>query len=367
MRNGVLLAIAILASSAVALDGIPTLASRPDAKNTLYLDFDGHKMDKWGQYQDANATAFTMDDDPKTLSTQERSAIIDIWARVSEDYAPFQLNVTTIEPPAEQDDVARIVIGGNGKSWYGYRDRNNYWHAYQSGGVAYEKAFKLKKWPSVGWVFMDHLAVHAKRGEGWWAKAMAEAASHEAGHLFGLAHTPANGRTYDSGTKAAAPIMGASYYSLRTRWNRAINDENKDQDAIAVLADTLGLVDDDHGDTIERATAIVGTGGIEVNGIIGTHKDVDTFKFASMAGGQLSIKVEGLHRGGNLDPLVELRDSKGDVLQKAAAGETLSRTLDGGLYYLSVRGTAGYGDLGWYTLTGEVPCVTLDVYTVLRP
>ena len=37
-----------------------------------------------------------------------------VWETVAEDYAPFNVNVTTVEPPSFADGVAvRVVIAGN--------------------------------------------------------------------------------------------------------------------------------------------------------------------------------------------------------------------------------------------------------------
>jgi hypothetical protein len=48
------------------------------------------------------------------------AATVAIWRAVSEDWAPLDVDVTTIQPPAGFDArfVSRVCIGGNG-AWYG--------------------------------------------------------------------------------------------------------------------------------------------------------------------------------------------------------------------------------------------------------
>jgi hypothetical protein len=48
------------------------------------------------------------------------AAAVGIWRAVSEDFAPFDVDVTTIPPGngTGQRSVQRVCIGGNG-SWYG--------------------------------------------------------------------------------------------------------------------------------------------------------------------------------------------------------------------------------------------------------
>ena len=60
---------------------------------------------------DGNATSF---------SAAEISSISEIWARVAEDFAPFNINVTTVEPPSFANGAAvRVAIGGNYSDWFG--------------------------------------------------------------------------------------------------------------------------------------------------------------------------------------------------------------------------------------------------------
>jgi hypothetical protein len=103
-----------------------TLSSRPGSKRTIFLDFDGTSMSGTQWITDfpfgrTDATGYSLDTLP-TFSDLERNNIRSIWLRVAEDYAPFDVNVTTEDPgqPAitredAKDDVygTRALITGD--------------------------------------------------------------------------------------------------------------------------------------------------------------------------------------------------------------------------------------------------------------
>jgi hypothetical protein len=88
--------------------GIPPLSSLPGAPANLYLDFDGD-IDPIGVLR----PPFDFDHSPG-LSAGERAVIREAWARVAEQFSPFNLNVTTVDPGV--DDIAgrtlHVDIGG---------------------------------------------------------------------------------------------------------------------------------------------------------------------------------------------------------------------------------------------------------------
>ena len=198
----------LLATSASSL-AVPQLSSRPGAAATLYLDFNGHVQPSWGSHDNVVTPAYDTDGNKASFSAAEIAAIREIWARVAEDYAPFKINVTTVAPPSFADRVAaRVAIGGSYSDWYGA----------SAGGVAYVGGFAGGA-SNVAYVFSSTLG-------GGNPRYVAEAASHEAGHLFGLEHhaTWSSGRLvteYDAGSAVLAPIMGVGYYAGRTTWANA--------------------------------------------------------------------------------------------------------------------------------------------------
>src|SRR5436190_3219445 len=98
---------------------IPALSSLPGAPHTLYLDFDGHFQSAWNRtdvgqhYTNVSAGAFNIDN-KAGLSDAEASAIRKIWETAADDYAPFNINVTTVAPSSFANGVAlRVVMAGD--------------------------------------------------------------------------------------------------------------------------------------------------------------------------------------------------------------------------------------------------------------
>jgi hypothetical protein len=106
------------------MTAVPAFSDLPGAQATLYLDFDGH----FGPSGAISATMFprcTTSRPPKfsidadeDLSTEELLTIEQIRQCVAEDYAPFDINVSTVEP-AEfgQGKGMRIAIDGSDDDW----------------------------------------------------------------------------------------------------------------------------------------------------------------------------------------------------------------------------------------------------------
>ena len=331
---------------------LPLLTSRPGATAKLFLDFNGHFEASWGTWTNVNTPAYDTDGNAAAFSTAEQNSIAEIWQRVAEDYAPFNIDVTTIAPGSLANGVvAHIAIGGNWSDWFGA----------SAGGVAYIGGF-YNMAPNVGYVFEDALA----NGQ---AKFTAEAASHEAGHLFGLSHQAKwDGNTlvesYHSGTGDWAPIMGVGYYVTRSTWHNGATSAGPAalQDDLAILsgaANGFGYVADDHGSTLATASSLPITGNSAlVTGLIGRSNDLDYFSFTTGAGTvQFTLTVDSF--GPNLDSVLELRNSTGTLLATAAPGASygasFSYAVGAGTFYLVARGMGDYGDMGRYTITGTVP------------
>jgi hypothetical protein len=66
---------------------VPQLSSLPSAQATIFLDFDGHYVTStiWNGGNPINCAPSGMSDDQ----------ITEIFNRVSEDYRPFNVNITT--------------------------------------------------------------------------------------------------------------------------------------------------------------------------------------------------------------------------------------------------------------------------------
>jgi hypothetical protein len=356
--NSSALASAQIPSSAAAVQNssplnVPSHHSNPSATARLFLDFDGHFEAKWGDSKNVNTPAFDQDGNSASFSSEELAAIDEIWARVAEDFAPFNLDVTTVDPGSYKHGVVAVIaIGGDYSDWYGEN----------AGGVAHVAGFSDDYLASnVGYVFSRTLSNVPKY--------IADAASHEAGHLFGLNHQSVwmNGTLldeYNSGNSDWAPLMGTSYDSVRSTWyNGTPNTSSKvKQDDMAIIAgkeNGFGYRPDDYGSKIATAAQLPVTGtAVNVSGIIGRNDDRDVWKFTTPTA-LVSFQLTDALVGRNLDGELELWDSSGSVIASSYPwSPSVSATLAPGTYYLVARGAGDYGDVGQYTITGALVPVT---------
>lgn len=360
MRRIRFLGVCVVLFAAVCQAQPPQLDSRPGAKHTLLLDFDGHAEATWGQYQNIRSQKFDIDNDYQAFSPTEQVMISEIWERVSEDYIPFDINVTTVDRGGEQ---ARIVIGGSTRDWYS---------GYQASGVAQLGGYFKPGWNKVGFVFSDMLYSFTGFGHYAWTKTIAESASHEAGHLFGLSHFPkrdAHGRfvsTYDRGDDARreAPIMGIGHYAAKTRWARATNDAGNVQDDLDLLETALGYAADDFADDAAGALPVLQVHNqFAIRGVLGKPGDVDRFHFRTR-GGRVSLAITVQEKGSNLAAQLSLVNAQDEVVASTTTDKhapPLVAELEPGVYYLLVDDPSGtYGNLGQYTIQGQVPSDNLQ-------
>ncbi|MHC4404509.1 MAG: golvesin C-terminal-like domain-containing protein, partial [Planctomycetota bacterium] len=338
-------------SGLLPLSAIPLLDSLPGADASLYLDFDGHFDAQWGGYSNVTTPAFDQDGDPNTFSDGELATITRIWEYVAEDYAPFHLNVTTVEPGSfANGDALRVAIGGSGG-----------WTGGTYGGVAYVNSFTNSITNTV-YVFENNLA----NGN---ARYTAEASSHEAGHGFGLRHQSlydANGSKvqeyYVGPGDGRAPIMGESNYATRGIWwygtSTSASTYQDDMALLARSANGFGYRADDHGDTAGTATPLAALDGqLSGQGLISTTDDLDVFSFQT-GSGQIIVSVDVPAYVNNLDARLELRDASGNLVAEAAPtgsfGASITTTVGQGSYQLVAASNGGYGDVGQYTVSGTI-------------
>jgi hypothetical protein len=190
---------------------IPALNSLPGAPAEIYLNFGGDSVSSFLGYRNISIPAFDTDGDGAPLSQSEVDSITGIWQIVAENYAPYNINVTTVDPrtlSGYKGGVSQIDIGGNG-SWTG----GTYGGYSQVGGFGGSSASN----PVRGFVFPDNLA----DGAVWYT---GEATSHESGHTMGLVHQSTYSGTAETAEYSTgpgdntAPIMGDSYYVARGMW-----------------------------------------------------------------------------------------------------------------------------------------------------
>jgi hypothetical protein len=346
--------------------------SKKGADKIIYLDFNGHTVvnSSWGS--NIVAGPYDIDGNSEVFSAIELSNIKEIWQRVSEDYASFNVDVTTEEPTL---DLLQKTSQLDTK--YGMRALITNWNSKlcaSCGGIAYINKFShwsvsKPEYYSPAWIFTDHL------GNGF-PKAVGECISHEVGHTLGLNHdgqlaTPTTASVeYYAGhgddITGWAPIMGNSYRKPLTQWSKGeyLNANNK-QDDLAVINVHLPFKGDVVGNTIATAKAIkVVNGKILQSGNIDTATDKDVFLLDSLTSISVTLSITPHILNPSIDIKATLFDSLGNVvLAKNGANElkvVFSPKMGIGKYFLQIQsvgkgnplelGYTNYAGIGTYTI-----------------
>jgi len=364
--------------------------SRPGAPNVLFINFSGESVSStaWNieiSRDKIPAVAFSSDSDLATFSDAEQGAIRRIWQRVAEDYASFNIDVTTERPASFTSRTAMAVVTRT-------TDANGEPNPYSSAaGVAYVNVFGMTQYAVFrpAWIYGDNVAYNDAY--------IAEAVSHEIGHNMGLSHDGKTDGTeyyggHGSGEISWGPLMGTGYGRNVTQWSK---DEyylaNNTQDDLATIAGKLSYRADDHGGTHGTATALSISGGTNIlattpetdpdnthtanKGVLERSTDVDVFSFVT-GSGPVSLTVAPWiapagTRGGNLDVWADLYDESGRLLLSDQPPlETAARlrtNLLEGRYFLHVRssgagdplkfpptGYTAYGSIGQYFISGSI-------------
>ncbi len=336
-------------------NSIPVLNSKPNADKTIYLDFDGHTdttlwADNFNGGFPLVRPPFDLDGNPSSFSANEQAIIFETWQRMAEDYAPFDVNVSTVEPPVLGFGQAQRVVFDPDYSWFS-----------PAGGVAYLNSINFND-DVATWVFINGT------GNGW-PKGMAEAGSHEVGHTINLNHQS----TYDSfgnkideynpGSGDWAPIMGIGYNATLTTFHDGPNSQgsNSTQLDIQFAVNAFGYRSDDHGAGFATGTALsfAGDDALPEQGRIERMNDIDVFTFTTTSQGDAAFTVSAFTPGPNLDPTLRLfRDDLTLIADSGdPAGYNASITandLAPGTYALLVESNGDYARLGRYTLTGAI-------------
>jgi hypothetical protein len=373
------------------------LHSKPGSNRVIHLDFDGHLLSRtaWNNSTggDCYADPFDTDQSPTTFNSSELAVIKSVWRQVAEDFAPFDVDVTTEDPGFEainRTDASDQRYGTRALITRSVSPCPNGKTLYQSvcsagcGGVAYVGVFD--DYGTGGRHAFYQPALVFQNGTGSRAKSIAEAASHEVGHNVGLRH---DGTTtgcgsdglsacgYYAGHGSWAPIMGVGYQAAITQWSRGeyAGANNTQDDYLVAASNGLFTRSDDHGDTAAAATTLSGP-SLSAEGVISSPSDVDAFTIAAGAG-MLNVTVSPAPISPNLDVRLELRSADGVLVaaDDPVSGSTSSDTATGmaaavsvrvpaGVYTVFVDGvgsgdplTTGYSDwgsLGYYRLSGSV-------------
>jgi len=367
------------------------LHSRPGSTNVVYIDFDGATISgtAWNTtYSQLFALPYNVEGDGATFSDLERTRIVDIWHRVAEDLAPYDIDVTTERPAVFTPTTGTILVT------HSIDANGNAINCTGCGGVAYVNVFGRSNYAfySPALVFFDKLG---GGGETY----VAEASSHEFGHNLGLSHDGTSTTAYygghGSGLVSWAPIMGNSYNNNVTEWSKGeYPGANQTQDDLAIIEGKLGYNPDDHGDTPATATRLStdANGTVvasnpemdpydtlpENKGVIGSADDVDVFWFVA-GSGTVNLTItpswdafyRTSRRGANLDIEAELRNQAGaTVAYDEPLDDTdavISANLSAGTYYLLISGAGNavtpysdYDSLGQYYINGSITAGVAD-------
>jgi hypothetical protein len=349
------------------------LHSRPTATRKIYLDFTGHTTTGTPWNAAWNNPSFTtppysIDDDTTTFNAQEHEEIQATWRQMAEDFAGFDVDVTTEEP-----SMAALLRTVSNDMNYGMRvifgpDQNNT----GSGGVAYLRSFGAPLRAAND----TDIPCYVFAGPGADAKFMSEAGSHEVGHTVGLNHDGATGGLeyfggHGTGANSWAPIMGVGYYRNVVQWSKGeYANANNNQDDLQIISTFLPYATDDHGDTTATATFAAGT-KLSGVGIIGKSTDIDLFQFRA-GFGNLVITPKVALASPNLRLQVRVLDSTGSPIGTFIGDGTIGNLAPGlitvsiprdGAYFIEVTGTnqgdgvtegyTRYASLGHYTFEAE--------------
>lgn len=348
--------------SQVGFGQIPILNSDANITNkVVYLDFDGQTVSGtlWDSGNTINAAA----------SGMSAANIILIFKRVSEDYRPFDVNITTDVTRFNNAPVSsrmRVIITPT-SAWYP-----------SAGGVAYVGSFAWGGNPGTPcWVFENQLSYSAKN--------IAEAVAHEVGHTMTLRHQstyiypPATtcSKTAEyhpglgSGIISWAPIMGVGYSRNVTVWfngksstncNLTQNDHGSGSPGIT-SPNYLSFRADDIGNNQANAKILnLNSLNLLDSGLVTEPGDVDAFRFTICNTRFVTMDVKPWaldtnqnssgYQGANLDVRLFLYNSSNVQL---AVDSPLTRlnarigmNLSPGTYWFKVDGggSANYSDYG---------------------
>ncbi len=313
---------------------------------TLFLDFDGATVysrtgDFWLGSTSVTVPAYSLGS--FGWAGREQESIAYITDFVVEDYAAYNVNVTTTEPTS--GEYTTIYVGG-GNSWFqphtgvigvatydiGNRDASNY-----------------------GFAFTDELSIYQSYCGGSlqnFSEYVANLITHEAGHTFGANHV-------DDPTATMNPYL--ALHPRRTMFGAGpIPNSSQSQDTQSQLGGNLGYGHgpDDYGDDGDSASTV--SESTVVSGLLERRDDVDAFQFTAAVSGRATLDIDTEYCG-NLDSLLSVvRQSDGalvgqnDDFNGDRDSALTVQVAEGETYTVLVASSDGLSS-GSYSLTMDLP------------
>jgi len=368
MNNAASAPVAPAAAQVAAATTIPALDSLPSAEAVIYLDFDGETVSGTQWNSDYGAPVITADP-----SSKSETEINEIWQAVSDDFAPFNVSVTTSlsrfqAAPASKKMRVIFTSMASLDTWWSERGG--------AIGVAYLASFASSRNKQC-WV-----------GEtGFTAAQCANITSHEVGHTLDLKHDGDRNNAYYFGYRDSLvdwnAIMGGEGGKKLTQWSKGeYAGATERQDDIAIIASSgngFGPRADAVGDGVATASSLALLPGssttVAHKGVIEKSSDADVLR-VSTGSGLLDLQVRGAAAGPNLYISADLLRADGAVIASGSSSKSemdvsLRAQVAAGVYYIRVRGrglpvpagsvgpypydTSGYGSIGQYRITGTIP------------
>eukprot|EP00049_Salpingoeca_infusionum_P007613 m.123813 g.123813 ORF g.123813 m.123813 type:complete len:785 (-) comp13761_c0_seq2:80-2434(-) len=348
----------------------PIFHSNPGAMHTIVLNFNGYnhlQADSGNGWPTFHARSFSLDRDPQCLTQTEQAFIEDVWQRVAEDFRPFDVDVTTeVNVPLPPSTIHTLITSHRTAD-------ETYMPKHAKVGASFVGAWNLPDAHEYLPVLVYFTNIDRERSD-----IVADATSHQLGHLFGLNHDGSlssyleKGDQNPSDPSSFGPIMGNPIDNSQTQWSRGDYPEatNKQND-MAILGQALGFRQDEDLNTASsaRRLTVPSSGKASLQGVITSHNDIDYITFRVRDTLKVSVTAvptgalnPSLTAGNNLDIKMSLKDQSFTLLAESFPthdpSASIEMTLRSGTYLVQLqgdadpRGTAGsnYGSVGQYTL-----------------
>ena len=249
----------------------PVLHSKPGAVRILLLDFDGYCEDNY------RSLGLPVETWPPFDVSADANAIRDIWERVAEDFAPFDVDVTTQTPSNMDQNFFWQSDSGQWQSGIRIVIANGDFLRAEGLSPDHPRTYNIAYVDQLGTNAQGMLSRRVNRS-------IAQTISHEAGHTFsyflsdttgapvGLVHYATGSRTaaHDLSAQQKTQILGPHLDHRSIWWKDPLVEVAlpaggtvlRPQEDMMVLWAATGFRSDDHRDQAEFATPLRASGAV---------------------------------------------------------------------------------------------------------